>query len=891
MFVLLAIAATAQKKIIDTTAFTNWRKLDQYGISDNGSYIWYTSKLDDKTDLFLQSTSSSFKRKFPGSKSAVFSPDSKSLIFKNKNDDLVIFNILEKRSVIIPQVIDFSSLYVEKKAFLVYRIKAKLSVRNLQTGEEKVFDEPQNFVLNTRNSAILLYKTNGVLEYITLPDLKSKVILQVNGIGNLTFDESGERMAFTKTTGSETEVLFWEPNLDSIKSLVSNSKADIQPNYSVGDQDLRFSLDGQRLFFKLKRLRTDPVKGNDLLVNTLTLYHYRDPFLKGEFNYISQKEFYTASCLISNGKVSQIEDTGNGLVPLGSANPNTPDNNHIILIQNMVNAKNRLWDRTQQPIYKLLDLNTGVRKTFVPSSHDLGHFTPILSPSEKFIVWLDVFTGDFFSYEISTGRLCNLTKEIKLSSDIVFEGGISSPTQKFFSEIIFIEGKEDILFRDKFDVWRSSLSGIENPECLTAGYGRKNNIEFDLYPLGSSLASHCIKFDKKKGLNLRFLDHRGNSNGFARINVQNPKGLEILSNDPCLYSWNLVDGTAEVKKARNALMFVLTRQTSSSAPNLVISKDLKTFSPITYIHPEKAYNWLTSELIRWPMYSGEIGTGILYKPENFDPTKKYPVIFHYYQKRSDELHKFWEVEPSSGSSRGNSINIPEYVSAGYLIFIPDIINDKAGEIGRTTVNAVESAAKYLIKSFSFIDGSRLGLQGHSFGGYETNLLVANSNLFAAANASASVTNIVSQHGSRVFNDGEMFTETGQTNMGFGVTPWNSPQAYIENSPIFHADKITTPLLLNVGSGDNIVSSTQGFELFLALRRLRKPSWLLEYGGYGAGGHNLGDGQAKDFAIRQRQFFDHYLMNKPAPIWMTKGISENEQNLKSGFTLDITGEQP
>jgi dipeptidyl aminopeptidase/acylaminoacyl peptidase len=307
-------------------------------------------------------------------------------------------------------------------------------------------------------------------------------------------------------------------------------------------------------------------------------------------------------------------------------------------------------------------------------------------------------------------------------------------------------------------------------------------------------------------------------------------------------------------KARDTNIYLVQRMSDTASPNLFITGDLKSFIRITHFEPEKSYNWMQATLVK---------NGILYKPENFNPDKKYPLIFHYYEKSSDQLFLFRRPSLSVGN-----LDIAWYVSNGYLVFIPDI-NTIKGHPGKSTRSVIR-AARYF-RRMPWVDKKRLGLQGHSFGAYLTNYLITHSSLFAAAQESAGPVDFISGYGAikkQTGNTMQYLYERGQNNMG--TTPWKRPRRYIKNSPVFSINRVTTPLLILHNEEDNAVPVAQGIELFTALRRLQKPVWLLQYD---REAHILiNEHNQLDFSQHQQQFFDHYLKGKPAPGWMKlKGL--------------------
>jgi dipeptidyl aminopeptidase/acylaminoacyl peptidase len=349
--------------------------------------------------------------------------------------------------------------------------------------------------------------------------------------------------------------------------------------------------------------------------------------------------------------------------------------------------------------------------------------------------------------------------------------------------------------------------------------------------------------------------------GFYLIQLSQRKDPELLSMGPYIYGeW---EGHESYNyppiKAKKANSYLTIRMSATEAPNYFVSNDLTQFKPITDVQPQRKYVWLTTELVHWKSFDGTNCSGILYKPENFDPHIKYPVIFNYYEERTDELNLFIPPAPSAGN-----INIPWFVSNGYLVFVPDI-HYIIGRPGPSAYNSVVSAAAFLSKK-PFVDPKRLGIQGHSFGGYETNYIITHTGIFAAACSAAGLCDLVSFYGSIARGSYPIYwSESSQGRLG--GNPWKDQNMYIANSPIFRADAVTTPLLMVHNKGDGAVPFAQAVEFFAALRRLGKRVWLLQYDG---SDHFVKGKQAtEDFTIKMTQFFDHYLRKEKAPEWMAR----------------------
>lgn len=269
------------------------------------------------------------------------------------------------------------------------------------------------------------------------------------------------------------------------------------------------------------------------------------------------------------------------------------------------------------------------------------------------------------------------------------------------------------------------------------------------------------------------------------------------------------------------------------------------------------YNWLRAELISYQLLDGRASQGILYKPENLDRGTKYPMIVHFYERRSDDLNTFKHPHLSEGE-----MNIPWYVSNGYLVFVPDI-QYKTGHNDESITASVLSGLDAL-SNYTYIDFSRLGVQGHSMGGYQTNVLITKTNVFKCAQESAGpVDEVTSFFGLEGDHTRQAFGEFDQPNLG--TQPWANPQTFIRNSPVYEIEKVNTPLLIMHNQNDSRVKFSHAQALFTGLRRLQKPVWLLSYPDEG---HDLmNENNQLDYNIKQQEFFNYYLKGKPLPGWM------------------------
>ena len=287
--------------------------------------------------------------------------------------------------------------------------------------------------------------------------------------------------------------------------------------------------------------------------------------------------------------------------------------------------------------------------------------------------------------------------------------------------------------------------------------------------------------------------------------------------------------------------------------------------------------WPSVEHVQWMSYDSVQLEGLVYLPENYDTSRKYPLLIYYYELNSDNLHYYRSPKPSA-----SIINPIECASNDYIVFIPDI-RYKVGYPGRSAYNSIMSGTDFILENFA-VDSLKMGLQGQSWGGYQTAQLITMTKRYAAAMAGAPVSNMFSAYGGIRWSSGlnrQFQYEATQSRIGKSI--WEAPELYYQNSPIFHLPKVSTPLLIMHNDKDGAVPWYQGIEMYSGMRRLNKPCWMLVYNN---DGHNLKKLANKfDLSIRMNQFFNHYLKDEPMPEWMKNGIKAIDKDSHNGYELD------
>jgi hypothetical protein len=516
-----------------------------------------------------------------------------------------------------------------------------------------------------------------------------------------------------------------------------------------------------------------------------------------------------------------------------------------------------MWGDGATDVY-VIDGTTGAAK--LVREHISG--TAHLSPDNKYIVFFD--KGKWFAYNTATAKTVDVSSGVKGVS-FAQETADTPAIPGSWGVAGWTKNDKSLLLYDRFDLWEIDPNGVKPAVNVTDSLGRKNNTVLRLVQLGGGRGGRgggggaandtSNVYDANGPLFFRALNEETKAAGFYRDQLGVVKAPEPVVMADVAWGTPL--------KAKNAEQYLITKGTFVDFPNLYTGPSLTSLTKISDANPQqKDYNWGTVELVKWISTDGFEQKGMLYKPENFDPTKKYPMISYFYEQLSNGIHNY---APPNGR---NVINPTHYASNGYLVFEPDI-HYEVGYPGPSAMKSVLPGVQMLLQR-GYVDPKRLGLQGQSWGGYQTLYMITQTQMFAAAMAGAPVVNMTSAYGGIRWGTGISRSgqyENGQSRIGGSI--WESPMRYIENSPLFWLDKVTTPLFIMNNDADDAVPWYQGIETFVGMRRLGKEVYFIDYNN---DVHNPSSrANQKDIAMRMQQFFDNKLKGAPAPDWMVHGI--------------------
>ena len=647
------------------------------------------------------------------------------------------------------------------------------------------------------------------------------------------------------------------------------------PGWTLNENsELQFTPDGKRLFLGIGAIR--PPKDTSIVdfeTAQLDIWNwdavYTPPQQRLNVNKTLKKTYSATIDLAVPGTILPLATSRFASVRLLGGGLSE----WVLVSDNAKYARTSVWDYNNRRDISLVNVRDGSCKV-VAEGLDAGRFD--VSPSGRYLVWFDNDEMNWFAYNTETGVKANLTARTGLPFyDEEDDHPTAAPAHEFSPK--WFKDEDAVLIIDRYDIWKFAPDG-SSAVNLTGGVGRRTHNRFKIVDLKPDTRKPNERrcgvvrpLDPKQTVYLSVFNEESQENGFGRVNLARPsKTLEYFT-DTVTYKY--VAGAAGTDR-----IFYQKGNFRECYDLYLTDNFFKTSTKVSAINPQMAgYRWGSAELFRWKAYDGTPLKGIVYMPDGVKEGEKLPVMIYFYEKNANNLYTFWSPAPSR-----SIVNIPFYTSRGYIVFVPDIVY-KVGHPGESAYTCICAGAEALCEAYPSADRSRMAIQGQSWGGYQTAWLITRTNMFAAAGSGAPVGNMTSAYGGIRWGSG--ITRAGQYEHGqsrIGKSMWEpgALKLYIENSPVFHVDKVQTPVLIMHNDADGAVPWYQGIEFFSDLRRLDKPAWLLQYN---KEAHNLVERRnCKDLSVRLQQFFDHYLKGAPMPAWMKTGVPYESKGEYSGF---------
>lgn len=881
-----AFAQNASKSLTIDDLVT-WQRITDREISDNGK--WVACKMEpwegDAT-VYLYAAQGQETATFSPADKFAFSASSGYLVvtqtpgkstvdslkvLKTKEDKmpmntLVIYSVAGKKETI-------DSLKTFKLAdeadWIAYqrgRKDSTLYVRSLDGSKTFQFPTVTDFQF-AKKSGMLYYTSaaEGEAGIFTLNPEKGSPALIKEGKGvfkQTTFDEKGERLAFLycadKDSSYKALSLWLSEHNAPAKEIATRGNKAFPAEWVINENGmLQFSKSASRLFFgtspEPRQKDTTQLAENRPNVQ---VWSWDEPVQYTVQNYNKEKDLkksYQAVYNLGNGSIFQLANEELPNIQLG----NEGDAPLALLSTSRPYSLSSMWEARTRSDYYTVSLDNGERKQIAQA--DYGRFR--LSPQGKYAYWYGETDSCWYTIALAEGKQYRLTTP---ESFPAWDEENDVPNHPYAHGAAgWTANDQNLLIYDRYDIWKFDPTAATPPINLTVN-GRKEKLSYRL----EQLDKEARFIDLGKPQLLKGFNEATKGYGFYNARLSAPAAPKtLLAGNYMLRSIN---------KAKNTDDVIYTMETFQQYPDIHYST-LAFKKSVQLTHGDKqqeGFIWGTAELVSWISLDGRPLEGVVYKPANFDPNKKYPMMVNFYERNSETLYNYRMPEPHR-----STIDYHLYNSNEYVIFNPDI-RYVDGYPGESCYNCLMPGITMMIAK-GYIDEKGIGAQGHSWGGYQVAYLATRTNLFSAIESGAPVVNMFSAYGGIRWGSGMARSfQYEHTQSRLGATPWSSPLRYLENSPLFTMDKVQTPILIMHNDADGHVPWYQGIEYFVAMKRLGKPCWLLNYTGEPHWPMHMAN--RIDFQRRMFQFFNHYLKKEKMPKWMSEGVPAVEQPFELGY---------
>ncbi|MBM3158768.1 MAG: S9 family peptidase [Bacteroidetes bacterium] len=909
LFIVIDIAA--QKKPLDHTVYDSWERISERLVSPDGNWAVYVIDVQEGDPmLVIRSLVDSKEMRYSRGTAPQFSVNGRYLVFKIKpfyaairearikkrkpeespKDSLCIFELGVGERKRIPRVKSFKMPSEEEGLLAIHleptekgsdnsKVASSLLLLQLDKGGEKIFSGVTEFEVADKGGFVVGEQaknpkdslgTSQVFLFNGSKETSSIIAKGGNDFRTFVFSSDGQQIAFIAEREARPKELVkyfklyhYKVNADTAKLLVDRYSYGMKLGFTVSEfSKPRFSKSGQRLYFG-----TGPIRAaldtslSEIDQVKVDIWHYNDDYLQTQQLFNLKRDLeksYLAVYDFSSQYVVQLETPELSQVLI----PGEGDGMYGYIVTDWGYRIPSQWTgTTKKDIYRI-QLSTG--DTLLIKKAVLGVITPSsVSPSGAGLSWYDYSLKQYVAWYAGKTQVVTKTIPFPLYDEEHDSPGPADP----YGIVGWLHGDTSLLIYDRYDAWKVDVRGKDIAVNFTKiGRTKKESYRYvkldpkEKYVLETSLS--CWRFqhqlDKSAGLALAMATK-------GQLNWRFREAGAFTFGQPI--------------KAKLATVLLYTKEKFELSPDLYVWRweQAASLTKITSTNPQqKQYWWGNASLYRWKALNGLSATGVLYLPENFDRSKKYPLLLYFYETHTNTLHSYIPPAPT-----GSRLNISFYVSRGYVVLSPDI-HYTIGYPAKSCYDYVVSAAKQLARE-PWIDGTNIGIQGQSWGGIQVAQLVTMTNIFKAAWAGAPVANMTSAYGGIRWESGvNRQFQYEMTQSRIGATLWQRQDLYIKNSPLFSVPKITTPMVIMANDADGAVPWYQGIELFTAMRRLGKKVWMLNYNGEA---HNLRERKnQKDISIRQQQYFDWLLKGERPARWITEGVPAINKGKDMGLDL-------
>ena len=898
-----AFESDTQKKVLNLEDYPLWKQIASVELSDDGKWMTYGLRPNDgDSTLFTKQLSEGSEHEIPNGVNPKFSKNSEWVAYLLQTPRKQAEKLREERKPVPSdvEVMNLSTLnkikvenasnpiFSNDSRFLAVRrdstesgdeakLGTDLIVIELTSGHQQNWGNVTEFAFNDRGNLLarIVSARDGYGNGVYLHHLETGVVSALDTSDSnyfrLTWAKEDDWLAALRGTEKKgleenENVLVTFPELASSRVFDPGEANGFPEGYVISEKgELRWSKDGTRIFFGIKRQKADPQAATEdgeseegeskskapEKVPNVDVWHWQDERIQSvQMIQAARDRRATQLSLwnLNSNRFVRLADEDMPTVELS-------DGGQVAV--GRLDKPYRLdptWGGSPADLY-VLDPATGNRSLIEKKvARSLG-----LSPSGSWYLYQR--EGQIWAVDTSSMKKQNISGSAAVSFINVDD---DHPYEKPIWGIAgWMDEESAVVVDHRYDLWRLPLAGGK-PENLTRGLGdreeirlRHVNLDPDVPRGGGRFGRgnrRAVSIDSSDPIILSAYGEWTKKSGYYQLDA----GKAPV---PLLYEDKSLSG---LMKARNADVTLFRRETFEEFPDYYASK-MSFESPlkVTDANPQQSeYAWGRRVLVDYENSRGIHLQATLALPAGYEAGKRYPMIVYFYEKMSQRHHQY------SMPRYDDRPHMSTYASNGYLVLMPDIVY-VTGHPGDSAVDALTAAVKQVV-DLGYADPERVGLQGHSWGGYQSSFVLTQTDIFSCVVTGAPLTNLVALFNELYKSSGNVnhgVTEFGQVRMG--ATPWEDLNLYISQSPLHNAANITTPFLILHGTEDGAVDWNQGLAYYSAARRLGKEVVLLSYPGEG---HHLSRLEnQKDFQVRMKKYFDHYLKGTPAPSWMTQGV--------------------
>jgi len=898
LYALLALVLTTttlsaqQKKTLTTDDYGKWQAIGANDLSPNGEWIAYQITVQEDNDtLYVMNRNTNKIYKLEFASGPEFSKDNKWIVYRigvpfkeaEKLRDqskpieykMGLLNLETGKKETV-QTISRFGFSRDGKFLATYLAPPKdnkdkgsvLLIKNLSDSTTHTIGNVTEYAFNKKSDYLgyIVESANTAgnsVELLNLGNYSLKVIASDTlKFSKLNWQKEGEGFTFFKTFKKDTyeeenAVVYSYVNIynnPSLKIFDPATAAAFPKDMRIHNgSNLRLSDDMNAVFFGLKTWTLKPKKEEKKPADTtkaksdssktmtakkpaadeklaaVDIWHWKDTEIqpRQKLTFSQDKEAsYLSVWNMDNNRFYQLskEITPDALL--------TGNQQYAVT---STNKKYKPAFREDYADFYLVNTKTGEEKLLYEKSLAGFNTGPRTSPDGKYLFYFK--DRNWWTYHVASGQNTNITQNIK--TDFQDTRDDHPATRPPVGSGGWTKNDNEILLYDEYNVWAVKPDGSSSRKLTQ---GEKEEIVFRV----NRVDFEDPFIDDSKPIYFSAYGDKSKKTGYYKF--ENGKFTKLIFEDLSV---------GRLTKAKEANAFLYVKQDYNVSPELYAGDNFSNDKKVTGTNlQQQNYYWGKSQLVSFTNAKGKKMQGALFYPANYEAGKQYPMIVYIYELLSNTVHGY--TAPSVRSA----YNTTNFTTNGYFVFRPDIVYE-TNDPGMSAVNCVVPAVKEVLKT-GMIDKDKVGLMGHSWGAYQTAFLVTQTDIFKAASAGAPLTDLISMSLSIYWNSGTPDQKIFETSQGRFDGPWyERTEAHIRNSPMFNASKIKAPLLVAFGDKDGAVDWHQGIEMYGTMRRMEKPDE----------NHGLAKKENQvDYQKRQREWFDHYLLGKPAEKWITEGVS-------------------